>query len=130
MHLLSAKTKSSDLVEDLVGGLRPREGLALRVVCLDEDVIATLRAHEGEVKGLGIRRAALFGSVARGENRDHSDLDLVVAFEEPPRHSLVDVARVQRTLSALLGTNVDLAVEPLQTDRFRAHVEQDLVRAF
>ena len=48
MHLLSAKTKSSDLVEDLVGGLRPREGLALRVVCLDvcEDGFAQLR-HAG-----------------------------------------------------------------------------------
>jgi hypothetical protein len=48
MHLLSAKTKSSDLVEDLVGGLRPREGLALRVVRLDvrEDGLAQLR-HAG-----------------------------------------------------------------------------------
>ena len=48
MHLLSAKTKSPDLVEDLVGGLRPREGLALRVVGLDvcEDRLAQMR-HAG-----------------------------------------------------------------------------------
>ena len=48
MHLLSAKTESSDLVENLVGGLRPREGLALRVVCRDvrEDGLAQL-GHAG-----------------------------------------------------------------------------------
>ena len=46
MHLLSAKAKSSDLVEDLVGGFRPREGLALRVVCLDvcEELLREARA--------------------------------------------------------------------------------------
>ena len=45
MHLLSAKTKAPHLVEDLVGGLRPSEGLALLVVCLDvrEDGLAQLR---------------------------------------------------------------------------------------
>ena len=35
MHLLSTEPKSPDLVQDLVGGLRPLEGFALRVVCLD-----------------------------------------------------------------------------------------------
>ena len=34
MHLLSAKTKSSDLVEDLVGGLRPGEGLPFALCAL------------------------------------------------------------------------------------------------
>jgi len=95
-----------------------------------EEVIATLRTHERELRDLGIRRVAVFGSVARGDNREDSDVDLVVAFDEPPRHSLIDVSRVQQALSTLLGTEVDLAVEPIQTARFRAHVEQDLVRAF
>jgi predicted nucleotidyltransferase len=95
-----------------------------------DEVIATLRAHERELKDLGVLRVAVFGSVARGDDRGDSDVDLVVAFDEGQRHSLVDVARVHRTLSTLLRAEVDLAVEPLQTARFRAHVEQDLVRAF
>jgi predicted nucleotidyltransferase len=53
-----------------------------------------------------------------------------VAFTNPPRHSLLDVVRVQRTLSDWLGTEVDLAVEPLQNPRFRSRVEQGRVRAF
>jgi predicted nucleotidyltransferase len=94
------------------------------------DVIDTLRAHQRELNELGVQRVAVFGSVARGEDGEGSDLDLVVGFTDPPRHSLLDVVRVQRTLSDWLGTNVDVAVEPLQNPRFRSRVEQDLVRAF
>ena len=43
---------------------------------------------------------------------------------------LLDYSRVQRQLTELLGTEVDLAFEPLQNEWFRAHVERELVRAF
>jgi predicted nucleotidyltransferase len=95
-----------------------------------DEMIATLRAHERELKELGIQRLGLFGSVARGDDGTGSDVDVLVAFDEAQHHSLIDVVRVQRTLRTLLGTDVDVAVEPIQTARFRTHVEQDLVRAF
>jgi uncharacterized protein len=44
-----------------------------------EQVIATLRAHEPELKASGIVRLSLFGSVARGE-RGH-DVDLIAEFD-------------------------------------------------
>ena len=45
-----------------------------------DEVIATLRAHELELKGAGIRILAVFGSVARGE-AGH-DVDLLAAFDD------------------------------------------------
>lgn len=94
-----------------------------------EDVIATLRAHEQALRDLGILRVAVFGSVARGE-ANPNDVDLVIAFDAARRYSLVDLERVKNRLTTLLGARVDLSVEPLRKERFRARVEQEMVRAF
>jgi len=48
-------------------------------------VIATLRAHEPELKAAGVVRLSLFGSTARGDRRPDSDIDLLAAFDETRR---------------------------------------------
>lgn len=45
-----------------------------------EHVAARLREAETEIRGLGVRRLALFGSVLRGEARPDSDIDFLVEF--------------------------------------------------
>ena len=45
-----------------------------------ERVIATLRAHEEELRQAGLRSLSLFGSVARGETEMDSDIDLAAEF--------------------------------------------------
>lgn len=94
-----------------------------------DEVIATLRAQEPALKRAGIRHVALFGSTARGA-ADPGDVDLLIAFDDAKRYTLLDYSRVQRQLAELLGTEVDLAFEPLQNERLRARVERELVRAF
>lgn len=42
------------------------------------DILAKLRAHEGELRERGVVHVAVFGSVARAENRTDSDVDLFV----------------------------------------------------
>lgn len=49
---------------------------------------------------------AVFGSVARGEATDDSDIDLLVEFE--PGSSLLDLIELEEALLTLLGTNVDV----------------------
>jgi len=51
----------------------------------------------------------VFGSVARGEERETSDLDLLVDWE--PRRSLLDQAALVQDLEELLGTKVDEGTE-------------------
>ena len=68
-----------------------------------EQVIAALRQHELELKAAGIVRLSLFGSTARGDRRPDSDIDLLAAFDETRRISLLDVAGIELQLSALLG---------------------------
>jgi len=69
-------------------------------------VIETVRRHEQELRGLGIRSLALFGSVSRGEAGPRSDVDLLVEFERPV--GLFTLARVRRRLAELLAAEVDL----------------------
>ena len=93
-----------------------------------EQVIATLQAHEAELKSAGILRLALFGSVARGQ--DGNDVDLLATFDEAQRLSLIDVVGLEQRLEQLLGAQVDLIQDGTLKEGLRERVEQELVRAF
>jgi uncharacterized protein len=69
---------------------------ALVDACRDEIVELVVR-HRG-------RSAALFGSVARGEDTELSDIDLLVDFD--PASSLFDVMHLEDDLRSLLGVDV------------------------
>jgi predicted nucleotidyltransferase len=47
-----------------------------------DEVIATLRAHEREIRAAGVVRLSLFGSTVRGEDRPDSDIDLLAGFDQ------------------------------------------------
>jgi predicted nucleotidyltransferase len=93
-----------------------------------DDVIATLRAHEAELKEAGIVRLALFGSVARGE--EGNDVDLLAEFDESKSISLIDLVGLENRLSDLLGCKVDLARSGHLKARVRQNVEREAVLAF
>jgi uncharacterized protein len=93
-----------------------------------DHVIATLRAHEAELKAAGIVRLSLFGSVARGETGN--DVDLVAEFDQAKSMSLIDLVGLENRLSDLLGVKVDLARAGTLKERVRKNVEREAVLAF
>src|ERR1035438_7233366 len=95
-----------------------------------EHVIATLRGHESELRAAGIIRLALFGSTARGDDRPDSDIDLLAAFDETRRISLLDVVGMEEKISRMLGRTVELAEEGTLKPRVQKNVEAEAVRAF
>jgi predicted nucleotidyltransferase len=95
-----------------------------------EQVIAMLRQHESELKAAGVVRLSLFGSTARGDRRPDSDIDLLAAFDETRRISLLDVAGIEIQLSELLGQTVDLVEEGTLKPRVQKRVEVEAERAF
>ena len=56
----------------------------------------------------GIRSLRLFGSAARNELRDDSDIDLLVEFEPDRIPGLLGIAKLELELQELLGREVDL----------------------
>ena|SRR4249920_1645039 len=69
--------------------------------------IQLLVGAEGEIRQLGVRRLALFGSVARGEARPDSDVDVLVEFA-PGQKSFDRFMALSDLLERLLGHRVEL----------------------
>ena len=97
---------------------------------LAEHVIATLRAHEPELRQAGIRRLALFGSVARGDAEADSDVDLVAEFDPAAGMDLIRLVGLERRIGKTLGRVVEILPEPVENPRLRANVERDRLIAF
>jgi predicted nucleotidyltransferase len=81
-------------------------------------MVAAAAAH-------GVRNLRVFGSVARGQDRPDSDVDLLVDL--PPGLGLFGLGRVQAELEAILGTRVDLVPAQDLKPGVRARVEHELV---
>jgi len=90
-------------------------------------VLDIIAAHRDELQELGIGALSVFGSVARGEATDSSDIDLLVEFSRPV--GLFHFARVRRRLSELLGAPVDLVTTKALRDEMRDRVMKEAIRA-
>ncbi|AHG92870.1 hypothetical protein J421_5353 (plasmid) [Gemmatirosa kalamazoonensis] len=73
----------------------------------------------------GARDVRVFGSVARGEERDDSDVDFLVALE--PGRSLLDLARLELRLERLFGRRVDVVTEAGLREPIRAAALRDAI---
>lgn len=83
-----------------------------------QEILATAARH-------GARNVRIFGSVARGEADEASDIDLIVEFE--PSRSLLDHAGLWLELQELLGRKVDVVSERGIKPRIRERVLKEAV---
>ncbi len=67
-------------------------------------------AHRDELREVlrrqGVTNPEIFGSAARGDDHEGSDVDILVDF--PPGTSIIDIIGIQHELEDLLGAHVDL----------------------
>ncbi len=73
----------------------------------------------------GARNVRVFGSVARGDADEQSDIDLIVEFE--PERSLLDHAALWLELQELLGRKVDVVSERGIKPRIRERVLREAI---
>jgi len=83
-----------------------------------------LAATEPELRRRGVRRLAVFGSVARGNDRSDSDIDLAVEIEEGRAFSLIRMEDTRLLLEDVLHRPVDLG----EIDSFRPQVRASFER--
>lgn len=90
-----------------------------------DEILAVLRAHKEDLaRRYHVRSLLLFGSRARGDATESSDIDLVVEFDAPVGMEFIDLAD---ELEALLGERVDLVSRPAIKDRHWRVIQGDLV---
>jgi hypothetical protein len=89
-------------------------------------LLSRLRALKpGLRERFGVSAISVFGSRARGDAREDSDLDLLLEFERSP--TLFGLARLDRELEAALGVTVDTVPADCLHPAVRPFVEPDLI---
>jgi uncharacterized protein len=95
-----------------------------------EEIIATLRAHQAELRRRGVRHAALFGSIARAESKRTSDIDILIELDPQALVGLFEYVAITQYLADLFPVCVDIANRSSLKPLVRPSVERDALYAF
>ena len=94
-------------------------------MAFDRDaVLGVVQRHADELRALGVRRLALFGSAARGEATADSDLDFVVELAPKTFDTYMDTKLL---LEKLFGRRVDLVLADTIKPRLRPVILREAV---
>ena len=93
-------------------------------------VLQVLRARAEPLRQRGIASLWVFGSVARGDARPDSDVDLMAEFSSAAQVSLVGLASLRAELSDLLRAPADLVERSTLRPAVRAAADREAVRVW
>jgi hypothetical protein len=94
-------------------------------------ILETLRSqHRYLASEFGVRRIGLFGSWARGEGREASDIDVLAEFDRSPGLKFIELTQY---LESLFGRSVDVltpaGVEAIRNPRIAQDIRKTVVYA-
>lgn len=96
-------------------------------------LLAVLRAHEPELRSLGVEGLSVFGSVARGDDDACSDVDIAVRMCPLSGSGFAYFGRLddlRERLTTILARKVDLVTEPARNPRLRQSLDAERLVAF
>lgn len=94
-----------------------------------DEAIAKLKQHEPELRRLGVERLYLFGSTARGEAREDSDVDLFFDYERG-KLGLFELMDVKEETSRILGRKADIMTRDSLHRVLRSRIEASALQVF
>jgi predicted nucleotidyltransferase len=94
-----------------------------------DQAIAKLKEHEAELKQLGVESLYLFGSTARGNAHEDSDVDLFFDYQEG-KFGLFDLMDVKEYASRILGRKADVMTRDSIHRVLRPRIEATALRVF
>ena len=90
-----------------------------------KELFSLIDENRAKLTKLGVKSLSLFGSVARGEENENSDVDMLVEFEgKVTFDSFMDT---KFFLEDLLGVSVDLVMPETIRPQIKPYIMQDLV---
>jgi uncharacterized protein len=93
------------------------------------DILALLRDQAADIRALGATSLYLFGSAARGEATETSDVDLFIDYD-PDRFSFVELVRMRERLSHVLGRPADVTTREGLHPLLRTDIEAEAIKVF
>jgi len=94
-----------------------------------DEAIQRLKQHEAELYGLGVRHLYLFGSTARDEADEASDVDLFFDYDKGA-FGLFALMRVKQRAADILGRKTDIMTRDSLHEYLRPRIEAAAVRIF
>ncbi len=89
------------------------------------DIHATLSKHKNHLfNDYPLKSMAIFGSYSRQENKELSDLDLIVEFNDKIGIRFIDLAE---EIERILGVKVDLVSKNGLKEKYRKAIDNDLI---
>ena len=95
-----------------------------------QDVLDRLRENERALRARGVSHAALFGSVARGEQKPGSDIDIMVEIAPDAPVGVYEYVGIVQFIEDMFPTRVDVVDRAGLKRYVRPHAERDAVYAF
>ena len=93
------------------------------------EVMRVLKRHEVELKKLGVEHLFLFGSVARDDAKDDSDIDLFFDHEKG-RLGLYELMDLKERAQEILGLSTDIMTRASLHPALRERIEETALRVF
>jgi uncharacterized protein len=93
------------------------------------EAIARLKAHEAELRDLGVQYLYLFGSTARGDAQEGSDVDLFFDHERG-KLGLFQLMDVKERAAEILGCKADIMTRGSLHPVLRKRIEESALQVF
>jgi predicted nucleotidyltransferase len=94
-----------------------------------DEAISRLQQHEADLRKFGVERLYLFGSTARGEASDDSDVDLFFDYQKG-KLGLFELMDVKEYAASILGRKADIMTTDSLHKMLRSQIEASAVRVF
>ena len=94
-----------------------------------DEAIGRLKRHEADLKRLGVKRLYMFGSTARGEAKEDSDVDLFFDYEKGKR-GLFELMDVKAYAASILDRKADVITRDSLHKSLRRQIEETAARVF
>jgi hypothetical protein len=95
-----------------------------------EESLRILQSHRAELRQRGVQHAAIFGSVARGEARDDSDVDILIDLDPARSMGLFEYASLKCYVNELFQETVDVVNRKTLKPLLRDAILREAVHAF
>ena len=95
-----------------------------------DEIITAIRNNSDAIKAEGVTKLALFGSRVRGDNRQDSDIDVLIEVEPDASFSILNLIGVEHIIQDATGLQAQATMRRSIEPRFAQRIADDILEVF